>query len=304
VTNDDGVEAPGIAALAAAAARTGHEVIVVAPVEDWSGASSAVGAFYRRDGVDYRTFAIEGLDGLPIYGVDGPPALGVILACVGGFGQRPDMVLSGINHGVNVGRSALHSGTIGAVLTAAQFGIRGLAISIRFGPDPVPWRTAADLAEALVPMLEIAPPATVLNLNVPDVEPGQLNGVRAARLGRGGTIRSVSYDALSADTLGTDTPGTDEGIVAEKASRVSATSHIAHDSLPPGPSGTMHLDLAIPGSAGQEAPAEHDPTDVDALLIGRNFATITALAGVHEATDAHDLVAQAVRGLRDVVPAP
>ncbi len=144
VTNDDGVQAPGIAALAAAAVRTGNDVIVVAPYEDWSGASAAVGAFYRRDGVEYRTFDIEGLEGVPVYGVDGPPALGVILACVGGFGRRPDIVLSGIDHGVNVGRSALHSGTIGAVLTAAQFGISGLATSIRYGPDPSV-ETAADL---------------------------------------------------------------------------------------------------------------------------------------------------------------
>ena len=181
VTNDDGVEAPGIAALAAAAARTGNDVIVVAPYDDWSGASAAVGAFYRRDGVEYRTYEIDGLDdGVPVYGVDGPPALGVILACVGGFGGRPDIVLSGIDHGVNVGRSALHSGTIGAVLTAAQFGIPGLATSIRYGPDPVPWHTAARLAELLVPTLEHAPPATVLNLNVPDVEAAKLNGVRGA----------------------------------------------------------------------------------------------------------------------------
>lgn len=194
VTNDDGVEAPGIAALAAAAARTRHEVLVVAPLEDWSGASSAVGAFYRRDGVDYRTFTIEGLEDVPTYGIDGTPALGVILSCVGGFGPRPDMVLSGINHGVNVGRSALHSGTIGAVLTAAQFGVRGLATSIRFGPDPVPWETAADLAASLIPLLLTAPPGTALNLNVPDVRAEHLSGVRAACLGRGGTIRSVTHD--------------------------------------------------------------------------------------------------------------
>ena len=127
-----------------------------------------MGAFYSRDGVDYRTFEIAGLEDVPTYGIDGPPALGVILACVGGFGKRPDMVLSGINHGVNVGRSALHSGTIGAVLTAAQFGIRGLATSIRYGPDPVPWETASQLARALVPVLQSAPTSTVLNLNVPE----------------------------------------------------------------------------------------------------------------------------------------
>jgi 5'-nucleotidase len=271
VTNDDGVEAPGIAALASAAKRTGHDVIVVAPLKDWSGASAAVGAFYSRAGVDYRTFDIEGLEDVPSYGIDGPPALGVILACVGGFGKRPDIVLSGINHGVNVGRSALHSGTIGAALTASQFGVRGLATSIRYGPDPVPWKTAANLAESLVPFIAACPPATVLNLNVPDVEPHDLQGVRAARLGRGGTIRSVSYDESDSDV--------------EESTRVDSSNK-----LPPGPTGTLRLELAIPGSAGQEAPADHDPTDVDALLIGRNYATLTTLVGVRESSDSPDLV--------------
>jgi 5'-nucleotidase len=273
VTNDDGVRAPGLAALAGAARRTGHEVVVVAPLEDWSGASSAVGAFYRRDGVGYRTFEIEGLHDVPTYGVDGPPALGVILACVGGFGRRPDMVLSGINHGVNVGRSALHSGTVGATLTAAQFGIRGLATSIRYGPDPVPWETPASIAESLLPLLEKMPLATVLNLNVPDVPAEELKGVRAARLGRGGTIRSVSYDDAAGD-LRPSRPG--------------------HDDLPPGPVGTLKLDLAVPGSAGQEASSEDDEPDVDALLIGQNFASLTALVGVHEAPGSSAMVASAI----------
>jgi 5'-nucleotidase len=273
VTNDDGVQAPGLAALAAAARRTGNEVIVVAPYEDWSGASAAVGAFYRREGVEYRSFEIEGLDGMPIYGVDGPPALGVILACVGAFGGRPDIVLSGINHGVNVGRSALHSGTIGAALTAAQFGINGLATSIRYGPDPVPWETAATLAESLVPLIAAAPSATVLNLNVPDVAPEKLNGFRAAHLGRGGTIRSVAFD---------------------NAENGSEPVSLTHPNLPPGPVGMMRLDLAVPGSAGQDPPAEHDPLDVDALLIGRDFATLTALIGVREAPDASEIVAGAI----------
>jgi 5'-nucleotidase len=309
VTNDDGVEAPGIAALARAAFQSGNEVVVVAPLEDWSGASAAVGAFYRRDGVDYRTFAIAGLEGVPTYGVDGPPALGVILACVGGFGKRPDIVLSGINHGVNVGRSALHSGTIGSVLTAAQFGIRGLATSIRYGPDPVPWNTAADLAYALIPVLETAPPATVLNLNVPDVESHDLQGVRAARLGRGGTIRSVSYEKPDdPDTNYADSndphpnaPDSNDAPTDDttRASRGRVARHTPAD-MPPGPFGTMRLDLAVPGSAGQEAPAEHDGTDVDALLIGHNFATLTALVGVHEAGESREFVSRALGVLQNV----
>jgi 5'-nucleotidase len=289
VTNDDGVEAPGIAALASAAVLTGHEVVVVAPLVDWSGASAAVGAFYSRDGVDYRTFEIAGLEDVPTYGIDGPPALGVILACVGGFGKRPDIVLSGINHGVNVGRSALHSGTIGAVLTAAQFGIRGLATSIRYGPDPVPWETASQLARALVPVLESAPTSTVLNLNVPNVLPSELQGVRAARLGRGGTIRSVTYDK-TVDDSSTHSP---------HAAQARAVQH-TDAQMPPGPRGTLRLDLAVPGSAGQEAPAEGDDIYVDALLIGHNFATLTALVGVHEAEDPSGVVPKALEVLQNV----
>ena len=299
VTNDDGVEAPGIAALARAAFRSGHEIVAVAPLEDWSGASAAVGAFYRRDGVDYRTFAIAGLEGIPTYGVDGPPALGVILACVGGFGKRPDIVLSGINHGVNVGRSALHSGTIGAVLTAAQFGIRGLATSIRYGPDPVPWNTAADLAHALISVLETAPPATVLNLNVPDVGSHDLQGVRAARLGRGGTIRSVSYDKPDDPDSNDPDSNNPDSSDTTRASRARVVRHAPGD-MPPGPFGTMRLDLTVPGSAGQEAPAEHDGTDVDALLIGHNFATLTALVGVHEAGESREFVSRALGVLQNV----
>ena len=193
VTNDDGVRAPGIAALASVAAATGHDVVVVAPLIDYSGAGAAVGPVHSRAGVDYEAHAIEGLGEMPTYGIDGPPALAVILACVGGFGPRPDIVLSGINHGVNVGRSAMHSGTVGAALTAAHFGLRCLAVSIRWGDDPVPWETPATMAAALVPVLEGAPAGTTLNLNVPNVGLHELRGLRHGRLGRGGTIRSAVH---------------------------------------------------------------------------------------------------------------
>ncbi len=195
VTNDDGVRAPGIAALATTAASSGHDVVVVAPLIDYSGAGAAVGPVHSRDGIDYESHVIDGLGDIPTYGIDGPPALAVILACVGGFGPRPDIVLSGINHGINVGRSAMHSGTVGAALTAAHFGLRCLAVSIRWGEDPVPWGTPAALAGALVPVLAGAPAGTTLNLNVPNVALGDLPGLRRGHLGRGGTIRSAVHVA-------------------------------------------------------------------------------------------------------------
>jgi len=254
VTNDDGVGAPGIAALARVAAGTDHDVVVVAPMVDYSGAGAAVGPVHSRDGVDYETHEIEGLAGIPTYGIDGPPALAVILACVGGFGPRPDLVLSGINHGVNVGRSAMHSGTIGAALTAAHFGLRCLAVSIRWGPDPIPWDTPATLAAGLIPVLVEAPAGTTLNLNVPNVTLAELRGLRPGRLSRGGTIRSAVHD-------------TGDG---------QAHPHVA---LPPEPSGTLRLDLTPPGHGPREEPG------TDAGLVARDYASLTALVGVREAGD-------------------
>jgi len=246
------VRAPGIAALARTAVTAGHDVVVVAPMVDYSGAGAAVGPVHSRDGVDYETFEIDGLRGVPTYGIDGPPALAVILACVGGFGPRPDLVLSGINHGVNVGRSALHSGTVGAALTAAHFGLRALAVSIRYGPEPAPWTTAAILAGGVLPVLATSPEGTTLNLNVPDLEISQLRGLRHGRLGRGGTIRSAVHD-------------TSEG---------SALPHVA---LPPEPSGTLRLDLAPPGRGRATEP------DTDVGLVALDYAALTPLVGVREA---------------------
>jgi 5'-nucleotidase len=277
VTNDDGVRAPGIAALArAAAAVSGHEIVVVAPMIDYSGAGAAVGPVHSRDGVDYETFEIEGLD-VPTYGIDGPPALAVILACVGGFGPRPDLVLSGINLGVNVGRSALHSGTVGAALTAAHFGLRSVAVSISWAPDPR-WATPAALAGRLVPVLVDAPASTTFNLNVPNVALGELRGLRHGTLGRAGTIRSAVHDT-----------GTD-----------AAHPHVA---LPPSPSGTLRLDLTAPGEGPRVDPHS------DAGLVARGYASITPLVGVREASgeEAAGTLARALEtlyGLSGVQPGP
>lgn len=253
VTNDDGVRAPGIAALAAMAAGSPHDVVVVAPLVDYSGAGAAVGPVHSREGVDYESHVIEGLGNIPTYGIDGPPALAVILACVGAFGPRPDIILSGINHGVNVGRSAMHSGTVGAALTGAHFGLRCLAVSIKYGDEPVPWGTPALLASCLIPVLCSAPAGTTLNLNVPNVQLDELRGVRRGRLGRAGTIRSAVHD-----TGGGELP---------------------HVALPPFPSGTLRLDLTAPGTNPEVA------TDTDAGLLAHGFASLTPLVGVRDADE-------------------
>ena len=92
ITNDDGVFAPGIAALARglhAAFGDEHELVVVAPLTDHSGAGAAVGPVYERESIPYEHVDIPGLADVPTYGIDGSPALSVILACIVGFGPKP-----------------------------------------------------------------------------------------------------------------------------------------------------------------------------------------------------------------------
>jgi 5'-nucleotidase len=189
VTNDDGVEAPGIAALARGMASTGHDVTVVAPLGDRSGSGAGIGPVYLEEGVPYEEAIIEGLDA-PAFGVDAMPAFAVLAARLGAFGEPPDVIVSGVNPGHNTGRAVLHSGTVGAALTAANFGARGMALSVGWDDDPH-FDTAVEVAIATLPWIAEAPPKTVLNINVPGVPVAELKGVAAARLAPFGTVRSA-----------------------------------------------------------------------------------------------------------------
>ncbi|MBI2704801.1 MAG: 5'/3'-nucleotidase SurE [Actinobacteria bacterium] len=142
MTNDDGFRAPGIIQLASAVLQRGHRPVIAAPCKNMSGMSAALSVVRLDQRIDVE---ITQLDGIPGYGVDGPPALAVLAAHLGSFGHRPDAVLSGINAGLNTGASVLHSGTVGAALTAASFGYRALAVSIAEG-DPWQFATAAAAA--------------------------------------------------------------------------------------------------------------------------------------------------------------
>jgi 5'-nucleotidase len=194
VTNDDGVLAPGIAALAQAMVSTGHDVVIAAPHEDMTGFGAALGAFSREGTIDVSPVELEGLPGVPAHMVTGPPALCVMAARLGGFGPPPDLIVSGINPGPNTGRATLHSGTVGAVLTGGNFGVSGLAVSIGVG-DEIHWGTAGELAIGALEWLVEQPPKTLLNLNVPNVPLDEIKGVRWARLAPFGTVRAQLVDA-------------------------------------------------------------------------------------------------------------
>jgi 5'/3'-nucleotidase len=189
VTNDDGVFAPGIRALAAALVRAGHDVSVIAPAEDCSGFGAALGPLHVTGKIDFERATIEGVDA-SVCAVAGPPALCVFAACLGGFGEPPEMVVSGINLGANTGRAILHSGTVGAALTGLNFACPGLAVSQVVG-EPQEWETAALLAVALVGRASSWPDDVVLNLNVPNAPLDGVLGVKPAALEGGGTVRSA-----------------------------------------------------------------------------------------------------------------
>ena len=194
VTNDDGIHAPGILALARAMVTTGHDVVVAAPLDDMSGSGAAIGRIHADETIDVEEVELAGLEGVPCFGVDGPPALAVMTARLGGFGPPPDVVVSGINPGPNTGRATLHSGTVGAALTGANFGVSGIAVSVDVG-DEYLWDTPAAFAVAGLEWLLAQEGRTVLNVNVPNVPLAEVQGVRWARLAPFGTVRAALVES-------------------------------------------------------------------------------------------------------------
>ncbi len=193
VTNDDGVGTTGITTLARALRDDGHDVLVVAPKDERSGAGTALGRVVGGDVVSWhRTDA----DGVEVFALDAPPAMCVLAAMEGIAGARPDLVVSGINHGPNLGFAVLHSGTVGAALTAHIAGIPALAVSVgqpatgvhgvaSSADDPI-WDAAAALAVALVGLADEWSGQWVPNVNVPSAWDG--GPVRCCRLARLGAI--------------------------------------------------------------------------------------------------------------------
>lgn len=190
VTNDDGIESEGIHVLARRLADTDHEVIVVAPDRDWSGASAALGVLHPDVELGVRRVEIPGAPTVTAWSLEGPPALCVVAGRLGAFGSMPDLVVSGINAGLNTGRSVLHSGTVGAALAAQNFGLSGLAVSVDVS-DPWHWESAAALAVETLELVIGAPGRSVLNLNVPALPRSKIPGVRWARLAPFGAVRAA-----------------------------------------------------------------------------------------------------------------
>jgi 5'-nucleotidase len=197
----------------------GHDIVVVAPDREMSGSSSSMGPMAYADHISFEEVVLAELPDVAAFALDGPPAACVIAATLGGFGAPPDLVVSGINPGFNCGRATLHSGTVGAALTAARWGCSGLAVSIGLA-DRIHWLTAAAYAQAALGALADAAPSTVVNLNVPNLALDAVRGIRFAELAPFNAVRTVitgrSTGRLHVTLQSTELPvpeGTDTALV-------------------------------------------------------------------------------------------
>jgi len=178
LTNDDGIASPGIAALRRALEGLG-EVTTLAPARDSSAVARSITVDRALD--TRRTSFGDGFTGLAL---DGTPSDCVRVALLGVLTPTPDLVVSGINLGSNLGADVTYSGTVGAALEAALRGGAGIALSVE-STEPRWLDEVVPLVRAIVrrAMDDGVPPHTVLNVNLPDLPPAGIRGVRPARLG-------------------------------------------------------------------------------------------------------------------------
>jgi 5'-nucleotidase len=179
ITNDDGIDSPGLHALRQIAGELGKDVWVVAPETNQSGASHSLSLHepLRMRQVDERAFAVRGT-----------PTDSVIMGVRHILKDKlPDLVLSGINRGANMAEDVTYSGTIAGAFEGTTLGIRSIALSQSYGDSKnLKWQTAIAHAPGLIRKLlalDWAPPS-LFNLNFPDREPNDVVGISVTRQGR------------------------------------------------------------------------------------------------------------------------
>ncbi len=182
LSNDDGYFAPGLAALAQALAPLA-DITVVAPERDRSGASNSLT-------LDRPLLLRQAPSGF--YYVNGTPTDCVHLAVTGMLDHLPDMVISGINHGANMGDDTIYSGTVAAATEGYLLGIPSIAVSLA-SHNAQHFDTAARVVADLVRRIQAQPPAEpmLLNVNVPDCGWDELDGINVTRLGKRHKAESV-----------------------------------------------------------------------------------------------------------------
>ncbi|MGE4659031.1 MAG: 5'/3'-nucleotidase SurE [Gammaproteobacteria bacterium] len=174
ISNDDGYQAQGLRLLADGL-RELAEVTVVAPDRNCSGASNSLTL--------EKPLRVEQVEE-DVYSVNGTPTDCVHLAITGLLGAEPDMVISGVNHGANLGDDVLYSGTVAAAMEGRFLGLAAMAVSLA-GEHGRHFETAVTITQRLVRHMvqNPLPRKTILNINVPDCPVEALKGIRTTRLG-------------------------------------------------------------------------------------------------------------------------
>lgn len=174
VTNDDGINAPGLNALMKAAGSFG-EVVVVAPSGEMSGASHSI-TLNRSLRIDKRDQSL--------YAIDGTPVDCVLCALRKLLTRTPDYILSGINSGANLGSDTLFSGTVGAAVVGSMHGITSFAVSVADFNPKTDYGAARKVVEMLLKNRHLFKPieGLVLNVNIPNLPLDRISGVCVTNL--------------------------------------------------------------------------------------------------------------------------
>jgi len=178
VTNDDGIDAPGLQAVVKELRKLGP-VAVVAPLQEQSGVGTSISL---RQHIKVKKLEPWGED-IEVYSVEGTPSDSVIIATQSLFPGEINLVVSGINRGPNIGRDIFVSGTVGAALQGYLHGIPSMAISIN-AYENFNFDVAAKLAFLLAAKLKnrVLPQKILLNINLPNLPPGEIAGIEITRL--------------------------------------------------------------------------------------------------------------------------
>ncbi len=224
ITNDDGVDSPGLLALAIELEKIG-DVTILAPDKNWS-ASGHSRALDRP----LRVKEVQLPNGMSAFAADGSPADCVALGVRGFLPFKPDLVVSGINTSANLGQDVIYSGTVAAAMEAAVWGVQAIAVS-QDAPGltetPRDYSTAAFLCRQVVEtrLRHSLQPGIVLNVNIPPLPMNEIKGICATRLGtrvyhdrveRHADPRGKAYYWLAGKTPdGIPSKGSDIGAVAD-----------------------------------------------------------------------------------------
>ena len=238
VTNDDGIPAPGLAVLERIAARFSDDVWVVAPAEEQSGAGHSLTLSrpvrLRKHGE--RRFSVSGT-----------PTDAVTLGLRKVLDAPPDLILSGVNRGANLGDDITYSGTVSAAIEGALAGIRAVAMSQVYAregmADDVPFGAAEDWGPRVLERLLDMPfaPRTLVNVNFPALTADKVKGIRAVRQGfhdyaRGSVVegrdpRGYRYFWFGLEAIehtpghATDLEAIDDGFIAVTPLQLDLTDH-------------------------------------------------------------------------------